>query len=119
MADALVIRGLSKRFGGLRAVQDVSFSVKENETVALIDGGEVARRSLLAGGEANELDGFARLLARHVGIPVAQERPGHDIVEHRHGAERFCDLEGAGEAVRADVVRLQADDLAPERRHRA
>jgi len=35
-ADALVIRGLSKRFGGLRAVQDVSFSVKENETLALI-----------------------------------------------------------------------------------
>ena len=36
MADALVIRGLSKRFGGLRAVQDVSFTVKANETVALI-----------------------------------------------------------------------------------
>jgi branched-chain amino acid transport system ATP-binding protein len=36
MADALVIRGLSKRFGGLRAVQDVSFSVRENETLALI-----------------------------------------------------------------------------------
>src|SRR6202030_4327727 len=36
MADALVIRGLSKRFGGLRAVQDVSFTIKENETVALI-----------------------------------------------------------------------------------
>src|ERR1700731_938267 len=36
MADALVIRGLSKRFGGLRAVQDVGFSVKESETVALI-----------------------------------------------------------------------------------
>src|ERR1700716_4416698 len=36
MADALVIRGLSKRFGGLRAVQDVSFTVKQNETVALI-----------------------------------------------------------------------------------
>jgi branched-chain amino acid transport system ATP-binding protein len=36
MADALVIHGLSKRFGGLRAVQDVSFTVKENETVALI-----------------------------------------------------------------------------------
>jgi branched-chain amino acid transport system ATP-binding protein len=35
-ADALVIRGLSKRFGGLRALQDVSFSVKENETLALI-----------------------------------------------------------------------------------
>ncbi|MGH6684007.1 MAG: ATP-binding cassette domain-containing protein, partial [Pseudolabrys sp.] len=36
MADALVIRNLSKRFGGLRAVQDLSFSVKESETVALI-----------------------------------------------------------------------------------
>jgi branched-chain amino acid transport system ATP-binding protein len=36
MADALVIKGLNKRFGGLRAVQDVSFTVKENETLALI-----------------------------------------------------------------------------------
>ena len=36
MADALVIKGLSKRFGGLRAVQDVSFTVAENETLALI-----------------------------------------------------------------------------------
>jgi len=27
MADALVIKGLSKRFGGLRAVQEVSFTV--------------------------------------------------------------------------------------------
>jgi branched-chain amino acid transport system ATP-binding protein len=36
MAEALVIRNLCKRFGGLRAVQDLSFSVRENETVALI-----------------------------------------------------------------------------------
>lgn len=36
MTEALVIRGLSKRFGGLRAVQEVSFTVQENETVALI-----------------------------------------------------------------------------------
>jgi branched-chain amino acid transport system ATP-binding protein len=36
MTDALVVSGLSKRFGGLRAVQDVSFTIKENETVALI-----------------------------------------------------------------------------------
>jgi branched-chain amino acid transport system ATP-binding protein len=36
MAEALVIRGLNKRFGGLRAVQEVSFTVQENETVALI-----------------------------------------------------------------------------------
>src|SRR5579872_1472812 len=36
MADALVIKDLNKRFGGLRAVQDVSFTVRENETLALI-----------------------------------------------------------------------------------
>jgi branched-chain amino acid transport system ATP-binding protein len=36
MAEALVVRNLSKRFGGLRAVQDLSFSVNEGETVALI-----------------------------------------------------------------------------------
>jgi len=36
MNDALVIAGLNKRFGGLRAVQDVSFTVKQSETVALI-----------------------------------------------------------------------------------
>ena len=36
MGQALVVRNLSKRFGGLRAVQDLSFSVNENETVALI-----------------------------------------------------------------------------------
>src|SRR6478609_12024655 len=36
MPEALTIRNLSKRFGGLRAVQDVSFSVNEGETVALI-----------------------------------------------------------------------------------
>jgi branched-chain amino acid transport system ATP-binding protein len=36
MTDALVVTGLCKRFGGLRAVQDVSFTVRENETLALI-----------------------------------------------------------------------------------
>lgn len=36
MADALVVRDLSKRFGGLRAVSELSFSVDEGETLALI-----------------------------------------------------------------------------------
>jgi len=36
MPAALIIRHLSTRFGGLRAVQDLSFSVHESETVALI-----------------------------------------------------------------------------------
>jgi branched-chain amino acid transport system ATP-binding protein len=36
MAEALVVSNLSRRFGGLRAVQDLSFCVNEGETVALI-----------------------------------------------------------------------------------
>jgi branched-chain amino acid transport system ATP-binding protein len=36
MPDALVVTDLNKRFGGLRAVQDISFTVRENETLALI-----------------------------------------------------------------------------------
>jgi branched-chain amino acid transport system ATP-binding protein len=36
MAEALVVSRLGKRFGGLQAVHDFSFSVDENETVALI-----------------------------------------------------------------------------------
>ena len=36
MAEALIIRNLCRRFGGLRAVQDVNFAVNEGETVALI-----------------------------------------------------------------------------------
>ena len=36
MVDALVIQNLNKRFGGLHAVQDVSFTVREGETLALI-----------------------------------------------------------------------------------
>jgi branched-chain amino acid transport system ATP-binding protein len=36
MPEALVVNNLSKRFGGLRAVQEVSFTVREGETLALI-----------------------------------------------------------------------------------
>jgi branched-chain amino acid transport system ATP-binding protein len=36
MAEALVVTDLAKRFGGLRAVQGLSFTVREGETLALI-----------------------------------------------------------------------------------
>jgi branched-chain amino acid transport system ATP-binding protein len=36
MAEVLSVRGLSKQFGGLRAVANLEFSVREGETVALI-----------------------------------------------------------------------------------
>jgi branched-chain amino acid transport system ATP-binding protein len=79
MAEALVIRGLSKRFGGLRAVQDVSFAVKENATVALIGpngAGKTTSFNLITGfhrPDAGSVSAFGREM---VGL-----RP-HDICAH-------------------------------------
>jgi branched-chain amino acid transport system ATP-binding protein len=79
MAEALIVRHLSKRFGGLRAVQDLSFSVNENETVALIGpngAGKTTSFNLITGyhrPDAGSVLAFGREL---VGL-----RP-HDICAH-------------------------------------
>jgi branched-chain amino acid transport system ATP-binding protein len=79
MAEALVIRNLSRRFGGLRAVQDLSFSVNERETVALIGpngAGKTTSFNLITGHyrpDAGSVTAFGREL---VGL-----RP-HDICAH-------------------------------------
>jgi branched-chain amino acid transport system ATP-binding protein len=79
MADALVIRGLSKRFGGLRAVQDVSFTVKENETVALIGpngAGKTTSFNLITGFHRPDLGSVSAYGREIVGL-----KP-HDICAH-------------------------------------
>jgi len=79
MADALVISGLSKRFGGLRAVQDVSFTVKENETVALIGPNGAGKTTSF-----NLVTGFHRPDSGSVlayGREIVGLRP-HDICAH-------------------------------------
>src|SRR5271163_1626293 len=79
MAEALVVRSLSKRFGGLKAVQELSFSVNENETVALIGpngAGKTTSFHLITGyhrPDAGSVVAFGREL---VGL-----RP-HDICAH-------------------------------------
>ena len=79
MAEALVIRNLSKRFGGLRAVQDVTFSVGENETLALIGpngAGKTTSFNLITGffrPDTGSITAFGREI---VGL-----RP-HDICAH-------------------------------------
>jgi branched-chain amino acid transport system ATP-binding protein len=79
MAEALVIRNLSKRFGGLRAVQDVSFTVRENETLALIGpngAGKTTSFNLITGffrPDGGSITAFGREM---VGL-----RP-HDICAH-------------------------------------
>ena len=79
MAEALVIRNLSKRFGGLRAVQDLSFSVNESETVALIGpngAGKTTSFNLITG--YHRPDGGSVLA---FGRELVGLRP-HDICAH-------------------------------------
>jgi branched-chain amino acid transport system ATP-binding protein len=79
MAEALIIRNLSKRFGGLRAVQDLSFSVKENETVALIGPNGAGKTTSF-----NLVTGFYRPDSGSVsafGREIVGLRP-HDICAH-------------------------------------
>src|SRR5258708_5398448 len=79
MAEALVIRGLNKRFGGLRAVQDVSFTVQENETVALIGPNGAGKTTSF-----NLITGFQRPDAGSVmayGREIVGLKP-HDVCAH-------------------------------------
>jgi branched-chain amino acid transport system ATP-binding protein len=79
MEDALVIQKMSKRFGGLRAVQEVSFSVKKGETLALIGpngAGKTTSFNLITGfhrPDSGSITAFGREI---VGL-----RP-HDVCAH-------------------------------------
>jgi len=79
MGEALVIRNLCKRFGGLRAVQDVSFSVSENEIVALIGpngAGKTTSFNLITGYHRPDTGSVFAFGQEIVGL-----RP-HDICAH-------------------------------------
>jgi branched-chain amino acid transport system ATP-binding protein len=76
VADALIIRNLNKRFGGLSAVQDVSFTVRENETLALIGPNGAGKTTTF-----NLIMGFHRLDSGSVtafGREIGGLRP-HDV----------------------------------------
>jgi branched-chain amino acid transport system ATP-binding protein len=79
MGEALVVRNLGKRFGGLRAVQDLSFSVNEGEAVALIGPNGAGKTTSF-----NLITGFHRPDAGSViafGREIVGLRP-HDICAH-------------------------------------
>ena len=79
MAEALIIRGLGKRFGGLRAVQDLSFAVNEGETVALIGpngAGKTTSFNLITGYYRPDTGSVTAFGREVVGL-----RP-HDICAH-------------------------------------
>jgi branched-chain amino acid transport system ATP-binding protein len=77
--EALIIRNLAKQFGGLRAVQDVSFTVRENETLALIGPNGAGKTTAF-----NLIMGFYRPDAGSVsafGREIVGLRP-HDVCAH-------------------------------------
>jgi branched-chain amino acid transport system ATP-binding protein len=79
MAEALVIRNLSRRFGGLRAVQDVSFAVNEGETLALIGpngAGKTTSFNLITGFHRPDTGSVLAFGRELVGL-----RP-HDVCAH-------------------------------------
>jgi branched-chain amino acid transport system ATP-binding protein len=69
MVEALAVSGLSKRFGGLRAVQDLSFSVDEGQAVAIIGpngAGKTTCFNLITGfirPDAGSIKAFGREIA--------------------------------------------------------
>jgi len=79
MAEALIVKNLDKHFGGLRAVQDVSFTVRENETLALIGPNGAGKTTAF-----NLIMGFYRPDAGSVsafGREIVGLRP-HDVCIH-------------------------------------
>ncbi|HEX9433384.1 MAG TPA: ABC transporter ATP-binding protein [Burkholderiales bacterium] len=79
MADALIVTNLGKRFGGLRAVQDVSFTVRENETLALIGpngAGKTTAFNLIMGFYRPDTGSVSAFGREMVGL-----RP-HDVCAH-------------------------------------
>jgi len=79
VADALVVASLAKQFGGLRAVQDVSFTVRENETLALIGpngAGKTTAFNLIMGFYQPDAGSVAAFGREIVGL-----RP-HDVCIH-------------------------------------
>jgi branched-chain amino acid transport system ATP-binding protein len=77
--EALTVNHLAKQFGGLRAVQDVSFTVRENETLALIGPNGAGKTTAF-----NLIMGFYRPDAGSVsafGREIVGLRP-HDVCSH-------------------------------------
>ena len=121
MPEALVIRNLSKRFGGLRAVQDVNFSVRENETVALIGpngAGKTTSFNLITGYHRPDEGSIVAFGREMVGL-----RP-HDICAHGLArtfqvARPFGRMTVLDNVMTGAFLRDKHPDIAREKAHEA
>ena len=121
MREALVIRNLSKRFGGLRAVQDVNFTVNENETVALIGpngAGKTTSFNLITGYHRPDEGSVVAFGREMVGL-----RP-HDICAHGLArtfqvARPFGRMTVLDNVMTGAFLRDKHPDIAREKAHEA
>src|SRR6516164_1285776 len=117
MAEALVIRNLSKRFGGLRAVQDLSFSVNDGETVALIGpngAGKTTSFNLITGyyrPDAGSVFAFGREL---VGLRP-HEICGHGLARTFQVARPFGKMTVLANVMTGAFLRDKSMDVARSR----
>src|ERR1700745_1748886 len=121
MTDALVINGLSKRFGGLRAVQDVSFTVAENETLALIGpngAGKTTSFHLITGyhrADAGSVTAFGRELV----ALRPQQICAHGLARTFQVARPFGTMTVEANVMTGAFLRDKRPEVAREKAHEA
>ncbi len=87
-ATLLEVAGLSKAFGGLRAVQDVSFTVRQGEVLGLIGPNGAGKTTLF-----NLLNGFVRPSSGAVlfdGRNIVHDRPNQVCRAGSGARSRSC-----------------------------
>lgn len=121
MSAMLELTGISKRFGGLKAVNDVSFSVQAGEIFSLIGPNGAGKTSFI-----DAISGFARasgsveLAGEEVGHLPAHRRARRGLVRTWQSMELFDDLSVLGNVRVADDIRQRRfaftrDLVAPTR----
>src|ERR1700676_2196358 len=121
MADALVIKGLSKRCGGLRAVQDLSFSVRENETVALIGpngAGKTTSFNLITGFHRPD-SGSVSAFGREITGLRPYEICGHGLARTFQVAKPFGGMTVLANVMTGAFLRHRSPEVAGEKAREA
>ena len=111
----LAVEGVSLAFGGVKALTDVSFDVREHEIRAIIGPNGAGKSSML-----NVINGVyhphagritylgkthAQRLQEEVGLHH-QVAAREDVLQHRHALEEREALEGARDALHGGTVRI-------------
>lgn len=94
IAPVLELRGVSKRFGGIRALEEVSLSVQAGSTVAIIGPNGAGKSTLFAlvSGELQPSEGMILLAGRALGRLSAERRARAGLGRTFQSARLFAGL---------------------------